>query len=235
MKFLSEANYDWIEILNFFERPFRAKLIPSKVWKDLDRYRNDGVGLANYVKKWKTKVEWFPQRSKAKFFDTRVAVGGEYDPETRQCIIQIHTTQYDTFTFTDKTWELFKFKVIQVLMHEMVHFMQYDRRGDEWDHHVLRHKKVGNLRKDTERSYLSSPDEVQAYAHCVLLDFKVFKPNISVSDLLSRANAYNDSRTLRYILKTFDYDYSNNYAIPKLINEVLKWERKYYKISGAHK
>jgi hypothetical protein len=227
MKFLEEANYDWMEILNFHDRPFRAKLIPSKAWKDLDRYRNDSVGLSNYAKKWRTRIEWLPEKSKAKFYKSRVAVGGEYDPDERQCIIQIHTDHFDKFHFTDKTWELFKYKFLQVLMHELIHFMQYDRRYDEWSYYVLPHKKVGNLSKDTERRYLSEPDEVQAYAHCIFLDYKMFKPNVPVDVLLSRSNTYNDSKTLRYILKTFDYDYKNNAAIPKLMNEIVRWERKY--------
>ena len=50
MKFLENANYDWMELLNFYERPFRAKLTPAKVWNDLDRYKNDPIGLTNYAK-----------------------------------------------------------------------------------------------------------------------------------------------------------------------------------------
>lgn len=231
MKFLEEANFDWLDMLNFYERPFRAKFIPSKVWKDLDKYRNDSAGLVNYSKKWRTKIEWRTEKSKAKFFETRVAVGGEYDPNERQCIIQIYTDNFDKFKFTDKTWKLFKFKYIQVLMHELIHFMQYDRRSDDWVYNVLPHKKDGNLTKDAERRYLSEPDEVQAYAHCILLDYKMFKPNIPVETLVGRSNVKNDSKTLSYILRTFDYDYKNNAAIPKLMNEIMKWERKYKHIS----
>lgn len=56
MKFLESAEFNWMELLNFYEPPFRAKLIPSKVWKDLDLYRNDAKDLSNYCKKWRTKV-----------------------------------------------------------------------------------------------------------------------------------------------------------------------------------
>ena len=114
MNFLENCDYDWLDLLNFNERPFRAKLIPSKVWKDLDRYRNDSVGLINYCKKWRTRVEFRPEKSKAKFYETHIAIGGEYGPEERQCIIQIHTDYYDTFKFTDSSWDKFKFKFIQV-------------------------------------------------------------------------------------------------------------------------
>lgn len=227
MNFLEEANYDWMDMLNFYERPFRAKFIPSKVWKDLDKYRNDSKGLSNYFRKWRTKVVWIKEKSKAEYFKKYVCIGGEYDPENRQCVIQIHTIYYDTFTFTDYSWNRFKFKLMQVLMHELVHFMQYDRRDDEWSNYVVPYKRIGQVKKDAERRYLSEFDEIQAYAHCIFLDYKFYKPNVSVSDLLARSKTKRDSNTFHYILKTFDYDYRNNHAIQKIIQQVGKWERKY--------
>lgn len=225
MQFLEEANYDWMDMLNFYERPFRAKLIPAKVWKDLDEYENDSVGLCNYFKKWRTKIEFRdnPKKSWSKY----VGVGGEYAPDERQCTIQIYTTTFDKHEFTQKTWDKFKYRVIQTLMHEMIHFMQYDRRYDESSNYVVPYKRVGHSLKDAERRYLSEFDEVQAYAHCVLLDFKCLKPNLSTDTLINRAKNKRDSTTLNYILKTFDYDYRNNHAIPKLMTQIAKWERKY--------
>lgn len=227
MKFLENANFDWLDMLNFYERPFRAKFVPAKVWVDLDRYRNDSVGLSNYFKKWRTKIVWFKEKSKADFFKSHIAVGGEYDPESRQCIIQIHTDYYDTFAFTESSWKRFKFKLIQVEMHELIHFMQYDRRSDEWSNYVVPFKRVGHVKKDAERRYLSEFDEIQAYAHCIFLDYKSNKPNIPISTLLARSKIKRDSSTFHYILKTFDYDYHNNHAIQKIIQQVGKWERKY--------
>lgn len=231
MTFLENANFDWMDLLNFNERPFRASFVPAKIWKDLDRYKNDSVGLCNYFKKWRTKIVWVKEKSKAKFWETHIAVGGEYDPEDRQCILIIHTDKYNTFNFTKDSWIRFKFKLIQVEMHELIHFMQYDRRGDEWSNYVLPHKKVGHVKKDAERRYLSEFDEIQAYAHCVFLDYKMFKPTVPISVLVSRSRTHRDSKTLHYILKTFNYDYRNNHAIPKLLNQIGKWERKYDRTS----
>lgn len=229
MSFLETANYDWMEMLNFYERPFRAKLIPSKVWNDLDRYKNDPVGLSNYFKKWRTKITWQHQPSKAKIYTQYLGVGGEYDPNERQCIIHIYTLKFKTFPFTDESWTRFKFKLIQTLMHELIHFMQYDRRDDEWSNYVVPYKKVGKEKIDSERKYLSEFDEIQAYAHCVLLDYKCLKPTIPVDLLLSRSKKSKDSPTLHYILKTFNYDYKNNVALTKLVQQIVKWENKYAK------
>ena len=233
MKFLEEANFDWLDMLNFYERPFRAKLNPAKVWIDLDKYRNDSKGLSNYVKKWRTRIQFMPEKSKAKVYETYIAIGGEYDAELRQCILQIRTIKYDTFQFTPDSWARFKYKFIQVLMHEMIHFMQYDRRRDEWSNYVVPYKRIGNRRIDEERAYLSEFDEIQAYGHCVWLDYKMFKPKVPLNTLLARSKDKRDSKTLHYILKTFNYDYKNNEAIPKVIQQVGKWDRKYQRTIRA--
>lgn len=230
MRFLEEAKFDWMDMLNFYERPFRAKLIPAKVWRDLDRYENDAKGLSNYFKKWRTRVVFLPQKSTSKVYKAYVAVGGEYAPDERQCVIFVHCSNFNTFTFTKETWDRFKYKMIQVLMHELVHFMQYDRRDDEWSNYVVPYKKIGHRKIDEERRYLSEFDEIQAYAHCVWLDYKMFRPNVPVSDLLVRSKFRRDSRTLHYFLKTFSYDYRNNEAIPKIIQQIAKWDRKYQRI-----
>lgn len=231
MKFLENAQFDWMDLLNFHERPFRAKLIPAKVWEDLDNYRNDSVGLSNYFKKWRTKLNWKPVPSKAKMYETYLAVGGEYSPDDRQIELHIYTLNFDKFPFTDKTWDKFKYKLLQVEMHELIHFMQYDRRGNEWSNYIVPYKKVGTAKVDRERKYLSEFDEIQAYAHCVFLDFKTKRPNTDVDTLLSRSKTHRDSPTLNYFLKTFNYDYRNNAAIPKIMQQIGKWERKYKRLS----
>jgi hypothetical protein len=232
MQYLQKLDFDWIEMLNFYERPFRAKLVPSKIWKDLDVYRNDEKGLSNYFKKWRTKIEWRPRPSNAKVFDTYVAIGGEYGPEERQCTIQIYTLEFQTFKFSPKTWDAFKYRMIQTLMHELIHLMQYDRRNDLNPSIVVPYKKVGIQKKDSERRYLSEFDEIQAYANCVYLDFKTNKPRVPLETLLKRikTDARYDSKTLHYFLKTFDYDFRNNISPRKLIEHIGKWDRKYNKM-----
>jgi len=233
MSFLENVNFDWMDMLNFSERPFRASFVPSKVWRDLDHYVNDEVGLANYFKKWRTKIEWRKEKSKAKVYERYIAIGGEYDAESRQCILIIYTDKFQSFKFDRENWDRFKYKLLQVHMHELIHFMQYDRRGDEWSNYILPYKKVKHARKDAERRYLSEFDEIQAYAHCVYLDYKLNKPTIPISTLISRSMKYRDSKTLHYILRTFNYDYRNNHAIPKLMQQIVKWDRKYKKMLRA--
>lgn len=233
MRFLEKSDFNWMELLNFYEPPFRAKLNPSKVWRDLDEYVNDSTGLSNYFKKWKTRLEFREPTKKA--WTKYVYVGGEYSPEDRQCTIQIYTKDFDTHPFTDKVWAKFKYRLIQTLMHELIHFMQYDRRFDEYSNYILPHKKVGHSLKDAERKYLSEFDEIQAYAHCVYMDIKTNHPNTDITKFfsISRLKERCPSTTLKYILKTFNYDCRNNHAIPKLFQQILKWDRKYNKLNNT--
>jgi len=220
-----------MDLLNFYERPFRAKLIPAKVWVDLDSYKHDSIGLVNYARKWRTKIEWRNEKSKAKWAINYVAIGGEYSPDDRQITLQIYTKKFNNFPFTDKSWSSFKMRFIQTLMHEIIHFMQYDRRGDEWSNYVVPYKKVGIAKKDEQRAYLSEFDEIQAYAHCVYLDFKMRRPNVDIDTLLNRYKTKRDSSTLHYFLKTFDYDLRNNIATRKIIDQIGKWDRKYNRMT----
>jgi hypothetical protein len=231
MTFLETASFDWMDILNFDEKPFRAKLIPAKVWSDLDSYRNDQVGLSNYVRKWRTKIEWKKEKSKAKWTENHVAIGGEYDPDKRQCSLHIYTEKFNAFPFTTSSWISFKMRFMQTLMHEIIHFMQFNRRGDEWSTYVVPYKKVGIAKKDAQREYLSEFDEIQAYAHCVYLDFKMRRPKVDISVLLNRYKTKRDSSTLHYFLKTFDYDLRNNIATRKIIDQIGKWDRKYNRMT----
>lgn len=224
-----------MELLNFYSVPFRAKFIPSKIWNDLDNYRNDSVGLGNYVKKWRTKIEWRKETSKAKRFKRGVSIAGEYDIEKRQCCLIIYTDYFNTFPFQQNSWDNFKFRLITCLQHEIIHYMQYDRRDDQWSHYVVPYKKALSVRKNKERKYLSEFDEIQAYAHCVLMDFKSRRPNIDVKTLLNRCKTHRDSRTLHYFLKTFDYDFKNNAAIPKIMQQIIKWDNKYQRYANKPK
>ena len=232
MKYIQSLNFDWIEILNFYERPFRAKFIPAKIWNELDSYRNDPDGLVNYVKKWRTKIVWKKELSKAKMYETYIAIGGEYDPEKTQSILFIYTDNYKHFNFTKDSWDKFKYRFLQTLMHEIIHCRQYYGKHEDFTKGRVYFKKTGIPKIDNNREYHAGKDEIEAYAHCVFLDFKTFRPNVDIPTLISRAKTHSDSKTLHWILRTFNYDYRNNKAIPKIMQQIIKWDRKYKRISS---
>lgn len=231
MNFLQKINFDFIDFLPFADRPCRAKLIPSKVWEDLDAYRNDSEGLSNYCKKWRTSVKFLRNHSKSQFYKKYVAVGGEY--YERQNIILIYTKDFDNFEFTEESWSRFKYKFLQTLMHEFIHFMQYDRRYEEPSNCYYPYRRANSRAKNEERKYHSNFDEVQAYAHCIYLDLRNAKPNKDIHDLLISCKKRSSSHTLSMILRTFDYETRGNHVFDKLYREIVRWHNRYEKQFSA--
>ena len=94
---------------------------------------------------------------------------------------------------------------------------------------ILSYKHTSNPKKELERKYLSAFDEIQAYAHCVLIDFKINRPKSEVKTLLANYKSKRASSTLNYFLRAFDYDFENNLAAQKIIKQIGKWDNRYNK------
>lgn len=230
MNFIQKLDFDWIEFLKFYNRPCRAKFIPKKVWSDLDDYRSDLLGLKNYFKKWRTKIVFLKEPTKSIIYKNYITIGGEYDPIERRCALFLYTSKPESHEFTDKSWNSFKKRIVQTFMHELIHFMQFDRRDDNWSNYVVSYKHSSNPKKESQRKYLATFDEIQAYAHCVLIDFKFNRPKTEVKTLLSNCKSKRLSSTLNYFLKSFEYDFDNNMATHKLIQQIDKWNNRYNKV-----
>lgn len=220
MKFIEELTFDFIEFLPFNNRPFKARLIPAQIWIDLDSYKNDIRGLSNYCKKWRTKVRFIKDKS--------TSVGGEYDSVDNQCTLFIFSPKSPQVNFSKATlpWNEFKYQFIQTLMHEMVHFMQYTNKNDYGNTIIFSYKLSGDKTVDEEREYHSEIGEIQAYAHCIFLDLKT-KSNEPIVELLKRCRITKESQTLTSILYTFDNDFDQNYALHRLIKEIIRWDMRY--------
>lgn len=223
MKYLQGLDFDFIEMLNFAERPFKAKFIPSKVWNDLDEYKNDSVGLRNYFKKWKFKVQYKHDEKVKKY----LPVGGWHEPSTGTSQVDIYTKNFNKFNFDDKSWVRFKFKLIQVAMHELIHCKQYMGKHEDYSASKVKFHKTGKSKIDENRHYHSGRDEIEAYAHCIYLDYKMYKPTMEITTLIRRCKTVSDSSTMYGILKVFGKDHRNNHALPLLMRKILTWERKY--------
>lgn len=229
MNYLKSLDFDFMQMLNFEELPFRAKFIPSKVWEDLDKYENDATGLRNYFKKWRFSIVWHHEKKYTK----RISVGGGYYTDEGRSELDIYTspdTDFNRYKFTQATWNRFKFRVIQVAMHELIHCKQYYGKPDEYCATKVYYARTGIKRIDENRDYHAGRDEIDAYAHCVYLDFKMKKPTIPVADLIRYAGTYKVSKNLSGIQKLFQTDKYNE-VVPLLLRKILKWERKYARFS----
>ena len=225
MKYLQSLDFDFVDLLDFDDRPFRAKFIPAKIWNDLDKYRNDATGLRNYFKKWRFRITWHYESKLTK----HVAVGGGYYTDDEYSELDIWCspdTDFNHFVFSDRKWDRFKYRVIQVAMHELIHCKQYYGKSEEYCASKVYYKKSGNKKIDDTRDYHAGRDEIEAHAHCVYLDFKTKRPTISVAELIRNAKTYKVSTNLSGIQKTFRTD-TQNEVIPLLLRKILVWERRY--------
>lgn len=192
------------------------KLVPSVLWKRLDRYRNDPDGMKRYLAR-NHKATLHTESSKRKEF----SVAGEfaYDEEK----IQIFT--YRPSTFSDKTWIAFKFEIIITLMHEYIHFMQWMYHEDRFGF-ILLHKESKDPELQEDREYYAAWEEIQAYSHCILMEMKARNPNKPAAEMLQAKRIGYYSPTLKGIRKHFD---GFDYPIKYLYREILRWEKRYQK------
>jgi hypothetical protein len=225
MNYLQSLHFDFVDMLNFEDRPFRAKFIPAKVWDDLDKYKNNATGLRNYFKKWRFRIKWHKEKKPTK----NIAVGGGYYTDHEYSELDIWCSpdaSFNTHKFTESSWNRFKYRTIQVVMHELIHCKQYYGKPEEYSATKVHYKKTGVKRIDDNRDYHAGRDEIEAYAHCVYLDFKTKRPTVDIAELIRYAGVYKVSKSLSGIQKVFRTD-RHNEVIPLLLRKILTWERRY--------
>jgi hypothetical protein len=225
MRYIQSLDFDFIDMLNFDDRPFRAKFVPAKVWTDLDKYENDATGLINYFKKWRFSIVWHQETKPTKY----IAVGGGYYPDTGRSELDLWTspdTDFNKYKFTEANWARFKYRVIQVAMHELIHCKQYYGKHEEYCASKVYFSRTGIEKIDNNRDYHAGRDEIEAYAHCVYLDFKNKRPTVPIATLIRYAKTYKVSKNLSGIQRIFRTD-RHNEVIPLLLRKILVWERKY--------
>jgi hypothetical protein len=227
MEFINKLTFDMIDFFRFLKRPFRAKLIPAEIWKDLDDLKHSPTQLKRYFQKFKMNIRFF--KSLEGISNGYVHVNGDAYRDPMYVDIKIFTHDWATIKWTTYWWRRFKVLLIQTVLHELIHMMQFIN-----GHEVVmaRYKKTGSIKKDEELEYFSSSDEIQSYTHDIFLDYKMFRPNVSVSKLLKRYKTKRDSRTFNDIAEAFAWNTRDHNAFKKYVLGVEKWNRKYSKKLG---
>lgn len=209
-KFLANFPGDFVEVLGV-DLP---RFVPSELWVELDKYRNNPTGMKRYLaKNHKTilHTEYITKK--------QIDVAGEFAMDEEK--MQVFTIR--PATMDDKLWEKFKFEVIITMMHEHIHFMQWMYDENEFDF-VLLHKEDKNVDLQEEREYYACWSEIQAYAHCILMEIKARNVNLPAHKALTAKRIGYYSPTLKNIRSKFD---GFDYPIKYLYREVLRWEKRY--------
>lgn len=204
-------NFDFIEFLNFNERPLRAKFNFMKAWNDLDAYKNDKEGLRNYLKKWRARVEFVEPIERNEVF-----VSGEFWQDEVSIVLRIHSTNFNKFRFSNIKWNRFKNTFISVLAHEMIHMMQAQRRYGLTGR-VLKYTRTETEDVNEARAYLSESDEISAYAHDIVYNMRCDGVPMQ------------ETSTYDYYMKPFDHKFDDP-APRKMVKEVFRWLDRYDKL-----
>jgi hypothetical protein len=96
--------------------------------------------------------------------DSEYILGASYDNESDEIEMNIFLDKDSVdFSLKEEEWRSFRFKVSQILQHELIHREQYRRKVVD----------NGYIFSD-ERTYLSNPDEIDAYSHDIAMEIVYF-------------------------------------------------------------
>lgn len=210
-KFVSSFNVDFCALLNV-DLP---ALVPAQIWKDLNKYRHKPREIKRYLK----------NNFGASFSFThgkQLYVSGEFDDEKELVKVSCCFPR----KMENSEWNILKSEIIITLMHEYIHHMQYLYAGDMPDL-VLLHRESKNSSTEENREYYSTWIEIQAYAHCILCEFK--NSNLDKTCIEQIRSKRCVSPTLKRFRKVFGgFDYPIRY----LYREILRWERRYENLNN---
>lgn len=130
------------------------------------------------------------------------SVSGLYDmvSDKKYVILNFSKTRKN-FTLTEEKWSDFRFIISQVCQHETIHQCQWQhRRGITLTREPLDFR-MENSCKEEDIEYLSDMDEIEAYAHDIVMEIKYFYPD---------KNPYLVLRNLGRYKKIWSYSYYRN-------------------------
>lgn len=115
------------------------------------------------------------------------------------------------FSLSDKEWKLFRFKIGQVIQHELIHREQYKKKKIESFYSI-----------SNERSYLSNPDEIDAYSHDIAMEILYFYDESQKYEIIRNISQKKEVESYRMYENTFK---NSNWELirRKLIKKTYLW------------
>lgn len=193
--------------MKFTKRPFRTKFLPNAVFLALDAHRYNVETLKAYLNRFKITVEIIENGI--------IAVAGEFCESGR--IYLTIFSDYSKVVLSDDDWYMFKFRLIQTITHELIHWRQFEKRG-HGESRVLKY-----VSKHDQAAYYSSVDEIVAYSHCILLEIHRDFPEMLVVNVIDEYY----SETSEHIFDEIFDNNVENLALIRYKKEILRWEKTY--------
>jgi len=123
---------------------------------------------------------------------TEFVCSGSYDYTKRKQPIEVvlhFNHRCKNYVFTRQKWRDFRFKISQLLQHELIHKHQYSHRvGIEGDVCLYYDIKAGAKSDKEHMDYLAELDEIDAYAHDIAMEIRYFYPQQDPYQVLRNIN-----------------------------------------------
>lgn len=149
-----------------------------------------------------------------------MAFGGSYDEDTDTIDIDffVTNTKNDELFITESFWSEFKFKFMQLLLHETIHRNQFKAREG-----IFESKKYRLHKNPTDdQKYLSDTDEIDAYSHDIALEILNYYKKHKKTDIFSNFYKKRKLESLSIYKKTFkNTNWTKIYR--KLVKKSYKW------------
>jgi len=213
--------------------------LAPKINKSLDNIADQMVGSVNSAIHHKLVQDAFRQfGAKVDVIeDTHVSRGmivvtGMHSPWKIRQNIELFLTYSPggkRIKMTSELWKTLKFNLSQVLQHELIHreqcsYMKVPK--EDWEEHSCKvYASKGKTDAEIEaQEYYGSTEEIEAHAHCIMMELKNFSPRTDPLKLLKKAKSLPriKSPTLKDYLYVFDFDMAHP-AIKRLFKKTVYW------------
>lgn len=151
------------------------------------------------------------------------AVTGQYDmSQDMRYISFIVAATMDNIRLEEENWEEFRFLTSQVIQHESIHQYQYSFR-DCNNMKVNVEFRPWSMDKSEEKEYLADTDEIEAYAHDIVMEIMFYYPDRDPKEVLRNIDRTRKVWSYTYYKKTFKGEKEWARIQNQLLKKSYKW------------
>lgn len=151
------------------------------------------------------------------------SISGIFDMNKNKRYVVMHFSDLTNKIILNRLdYEHFIFLMSQTIQHETIHRDQWQLRPPV-EGPVTVELREPRATKKQEKEYLGDPDEIDAYAHDMVLEMKYYYPGQDLFSLLKQINKLKKIDTFKYYKRTFKN--SENWSLIKklLLAKTYKW------------
>lgn len=151
------------------------------------------------------------------------SISGIFDMNKNKRYVVMHfSDQSDKIILNRMDYTHFKFLISQAIQHETIHRDQWQLRPPV-DGPVSVDLRDTRSTNEQEREYLSDIDEIDAYAHDIVLEMIYYYPGVNLFELLKQISKLKKIDTFKYYQRTFKNCKYWNDIKKLLLTKTYRW------------